>query len=113
MSDTTIDLKDTYQKTTLTNFEVIELGAALLSWMLTVQRLGHASPASVLDYTKNAALFDTPSPLIVRDFVAWTSGRKDAAPGCEERLRGLVEDARLEDNAVANLSEILSGPRSA
>jgi hypothetical protein len=112
MSNTTIDLTDKYQQTTLTNYEVLELGAALLSWMLTVERLGHASPASVLDYTGNTDMFDSPSPLIVRDFVAWTSGRKDVVPGCEERLRSLVAATDLEKNAVLNMAHILTASAS-
>ena len=59
-------------------------GDALAGWISTTALLGHTSPAGALDYLH-------PQPgtaqAFVADFVAWTSGRKDMAPGCEVRLR--------------------------
>jgi hypothetical protein len=102
-----ICLTEKYGATTLSNAEVFGIGESLLSWMSAVTRLGHSSPASTLDYTKDPWNVDSPFPLIVRDFVAWTSGREELAPGCEERLRSLVECADLDRHASSSIGKRL------
>ena len=101
MDDFSIDLREKYGATTLTNGEVFEVGQAFFGWLSAVARIGHDSPGSTLDYTVDPK-WETPAPFIMRDFVAWTSGRKHLAPGCEERLRGLIEAAELDLAASAN-----------
>lgn len=89
-----IDLTAQYGVTKLTNAEVYGIGEALLSWIGAVTQLGHASPEGTLDYTRGP--MDNPCAYIVRDFVAWTSGRVDTVPGDpEERLREFVVEADL------------------
>lgn len=73
-----------------------ERGLALDAWVANVVLLGHASPSGGLDYTHPE---EGSATAFIKDFVAWTCGRKHTAPGCEERLRefGAVEArARLE-----------------
>lgn len=60
-------------------------GMALENAIATTCALGHSSPGGLLDYTKHRG--DHSAEDFVRDFIAWTSGRKRLAPGCEERLR--------------------------
>jgi hypothetical protein len=107
---TTIDLEADIPGARLTHGEVYEIGAALLSWVAMVGRLGHTSPASTLDYTRE--LGSIPA-LIVRDFVAWTSGRTDKVPGePSERLAELVAKAGWEPLLLASLNDSLAGVRA-
>lgn len=93
--------------TSLSHFEVFSVGHAVIDWIMTVQRLGHASPASTLDYT--TGLGDMFS-MIVRDFVAWTCGREDMVPGDpKERLYAWIETAGWEQYAVERLAIHLDG----
>ena len=73
-------------------------GSALEGWIAATAQLMHASPGSTLDYMH-------PQPgsagAFVQDFVAWTSGRGDMSPGCEDRLRGWgLKEARLRMDAL-------------
>lgn len=105
-ADTTIDLADNWGATTLTNAEVFGVGDALISWMGMVGQLGHASPASTLDYTRGP--MDNVFAYVVRDFVAWTSGRTDTVPGDpEERLREWAAEARLGDEFAERISRAM------
>ncbi len=106
------DLGDKYGDTTLINYEVFIIGEAVLKWMNAVTQLGHESPASTLDYTTNAASLDLGS-LIVRDFVAWTSGRVEMAPGCQERMREIVADSGLGAHQAGVIGEFLKEVKSA
>ena len=65
-------------------------GEALQTWIATTTLLGHTRPGHTLEYVH---VEEWTAMAFVRDFVAWTSGRKSLAPGCEERLRewGMVE----------------------
>jgi hypothetical protein len=62
-----------------------ERGEALAAWIASTALLGHTRPGNTLDY------MPTPEPwsaqAFIRDFVAWTSGREQYAPGCADRLR--------------------------
>lgn len=111
----TMDLSEKYGKTTLSNYEVFGLGESLLAWMGTVTRLGHESPGSTLDYTVGAWT-DNIFAYVIRDFVAWTSGRTKLVPDCEERIRGYIADADLDGHlaarAEAALLPFLEGRRS-
>ena len=59
-------------------------GLALSNWIASTVLLGHASPGSTLDYVHVEPGTDA---AFLKDFVAWTSGRKTLAPGCDDRLR--------------------------
>lgn len=101
MSDTTIDLVDNIPGANITYAEVLEIGTALLNWTASVGRLGHASPGSTLDYTR---VLDSIPALIVRDFVAWTSGRTHLVPGDPaERLNQLLAAAGWEAMVVDSM----------
>ena len=102
-----IDLAAKYGETTLSNYEVFMLGQALVNWIGLVGRLGHASPASTLDYTTNPEAM-TLGTLVLRDFVAWTSGRTDLVEGCEERLREWAEAADIDGHLARSLNEVLA-----
>lgn len=106
MSDTTIDLADNIPGANITYYEVLGIGSAVLSWVVMVGRLGHTSPASTLDYT--GSIPDL-SGLIVRDFVAWASGRTDKVPGDpSERMKELVAAAGWEQLLVEG-PDVMSG----
>lgn len=106
-----IDLDANYAAANVTNGELLEIGAALMGWVTMVGRLGHTSPASTLDYT---GTLDSIPALIVRDFVAWTSGRTGTVPGDPEaRLKQLVQAAGWERVIVDRLDEILTDERRA
>ena len=94
----------------LSHFEVFSIGHTVLNWGLTVQRLGHASPASTLDYTTGIQdLFG----LVVRDFVAWTSGRTGMVPGdCRERFLAYLAAANWETHAIDGIPTRLQGQAS-
>jgi hypothetical protein len=75
-------------------FEAAQRGDVLAGWISATAQLGHASPGMSLDYMPTPEPFSAQA--FVHDFVAWTSGRKSFAPGCEERLRKWgIEEARL------------------
>ena len=76
--------------TTVSDGDLMAIGATLLNVVVTVRQLQHASPASSLDYMTS---LDSDAGHIVRDFIAWTSGRKGLAPGCEDRLIGYVDQS--------------------
>ena len=59
-------------------------GIALRNWVATTVLLGHASPGSTLEYVDVEPWSDS---ALIKDFVAWTSGRKHLAEGCDARLR--------------------------
>ena len=84
MTDQTPPVARPIGDTTVTPLQLMDLGAKLLNAAATVELLGHASPGSALDYWH--------ADSFVRDFVAWTSGRKHMAEGCEERVRQYVKD---------------------
>lgn len=91
----------------MSNIEVLGIGSAVLNWAEAVHRLGHASPASTLDYT--TTLNDL-SALIVRDFVAWTCGRENTVPGDpRERLMALLEAADWQTVVAEKIGAKLSG----
>ena len=73
-------------------------GNSLMGWIASTVQLGHASPGSTLDYIH-------PEPwsshAFVADFVAWTSGRKQTRPGCEERLREWGDEEAQQRTASA------------
>lgn len=108
MSDFTHEA-DTAPMPNVTDLALI--GAALWSWVAAVNRHGHASPASTLDYTTCVPgdLDASAATFIVRDFVAWTSGRKHLAPGCEERLRSYVVRCGWQDQAESAMAEAVLG----
>jgi hypothetical protein len=95
-----LDLSAKYGETTFSNYEIYMIGEALVCWMGTTARLGHSSPGSVLDYTKNPELLGL-GGLIVRDFVAWTSGCVDKSEGCETRMRELIASSALDTHLAA------------
>jgi hypothetical protein len=103
-----LDLDAKYGSTTLSNTEVFMLGEALLVWLGTCIRLGHASPGSTLDYTTSPEHLSL-GGLIVRDVIAWTSGRVELAPGCEQRVRDLMEAADIEQHFADQVGQILGG----
>lgn len=104
MSETTsIDLAAKYPGTDISNAEVFGLGIALLNSVGAVIRIGHASPASTLDYW---GMVTGTSDAMLRDYVAWTSGRKDTVvpDGSADRLRKIVQDSgwlRQQEESVA------------
>lgn len=102
-----IDLAAPFGDTNLTNLEVFMVGEAVFNWLTAVTRLGHTSPGATLDYATHAAELGI-GVLIVRDFVAWTSGRVDKVPGCEERLRELAQNADLDGAAAKKVSALLA-----
>lgn len=67
------------------------IGAQVLNNVGSVMALGWTSPASSLDYTHHRE--DDFTQNIVRDYIAWTSGRKAKNPGAEERLRSYVTES--------------------
>lgn len=96
-----------YAESNMSNFEVLGIGAAVLSWVSTVGRLGHTSPASTLDYTGS---IDDLSGLIVRDFVAWSSGRLNTVPGDPAvRLKQLIETGKWDDVQLAKINRFMRG----
>lgn len=109
---TGLDLAERYGETTLTNLEVYGIGSAVVRTLGAVCRLGHSSPASLLDYLTDPGVLDT-SALIVRDLVAWTAGRGDLVPGCEDRLRGLVAAADVDSELATSVGLRLTERRSA
>lgn len=66
------------------------LGEGVLNAVGTTVTLGHMNPANSLDYTLQPGPEDHVSIHILRDLLAWTSGRKFLSPGCHERLTGWV-----------------------
>lgn len=103
-----VDMAAKYGHTTLSNFEVFALGDALLSWMGTVARLGHSSPGSVLDYTKGGFTTNL-FAYVIRDFVAWTSGRVDLVPDCEDRIRQYIAQADLDKHLANKGADVMGG----
>lgn len=97
------------EHTDLTYIDLAHIGAALLTAVTTVARLGWASPGSWLDY---ADPLGDPHSLIVRDFVAWTSHRKSMAEGCGERLRAFVEQSGWTTHVLIEANQLLYQRRS-
>jgi hypothetical protein len=90
--------------TDVTYGDLALLGASVLSTISSVAIHGWASPGSSLDYT--GQLTD-PHSMIVRDFVAWTSHRKGLAEGCDERLRGYVDESGWTVHLLSQMSTLL------
>jgi len=90
--------------TTVSNGDLMAIGMVLLNVVVAVERAGHASPASTLDYLSGLDLLDgneSAAGHIVRDFIAWTCGRKDMAPGCDERLKTFTHASGWHMQAVS------------
>lgn len=82
--------------TELKVLDIYLLGEAVLNAVGTCVLLGHANPAnSILDYTAEPGDYDHVSKHILRDLLAWQSGRVAMSPGCEERLRAWVAEEWL------------------
>lgn len=88
-----------------TVLDIYLVGEAVLNTINIVHTLGHTSPASTLEYTAGA----TPHTAIVRDFVAWTSGRKQLAPDCEENLRTLNQDSGWHRRGADRIGSQMAG----
>lgn len=90
--------------TTFRVLEVYLLGEQLLNWINVTSTLGHTTPGHSLEYIP-------PSGEIwrdmLRDFVAWTSGRKGLAPGCDDRLLSHIADSGWSRLAAERMSEQL------
>lgn len=95
--------------TDITALEVFMLGQAFLGWLATTQMLGHDSPGNSLEYVHLDAESGS-CPKIMRDFVAWTSGRKRFAPGCDERLAAFILDTKW---AAAKMGAFVASAESA
>jgi hypothetical protein len=97
MNDTvTLDRKDAQA---LLNMALI--GNAVQAFVANCAMFGHASPAGTLDYWHAEPWT---ADAFVKDFVAWTSGRRHMAEGCEDRLREWgLEEARIRMNRVGEL----------
>lgn len=78
--------------TPLVNYDLLLIGTVLLNSIGTTLTLGHTRPGNTLDYTRPHDESDHISLHIVRDFIAWTSGRVSLAPGCEERQRAWIAE---------------------
>ena len=80
-----------------------ERGQALAGWIAATSLVGHSRPGNTLDYMPAAE--PGSGDAFVRDFVAWTSGRFDYAPGCEDRLReyGMQEAANRAGRVAEEL----------
>lgn len=107
MSGDVIDLTEKYGHTTLSNAEVWMMGQAFYTWVGATCRLGHSSPGSTLDYTTNPEALSLPA-LIMRDFVAWTSGRVNLAEDCEQRLRELNDNAQVDSHLAQVIDEAIA-----
>lgn len=79
------------------------IGAQVLSNVGSVMALGWTSPSSSLDYTHHRD--DNIAQNIVRDYIAWTSGRKAKNPGAEERLRAYVTSSGWQRHQFAQMAE--------
>lgn len=78
---------------TFSDSDLMAIGMVMLNIVASVQQHGHASPASTLDYLSGLDLLDgneSAAGHIVRDFIAWTCGRTDMSPGCDERLKAYI-----------------------
>lgn len=93
-----------YADTEFSGIEIFMLGEALLSWVSTIKRLGHTNPSALLDYTHPTGVIWHD---ILRDFVAWTSGRTNLAPGCADRLRDHAADSGWDDFVTRRMVEAL------
>lgn len=93
------------------DIDIYLIGKALLNWVATTVQVGHSSPGMTLDYVHlDDSLGDeSAAPLIVRDFVAWTSGRQHLAEGAEERLRRWIELSGYQFAAVQRVAALASG----
>lgn len=91
-------------KTDFLNFEVYAIGQTLLNTINSVVVLGWSSPGSSLDYTHDNG---TVGNDLVRDFIAWTSGRKALAPGCEDKLRQHIIDSGWQAYIQDGMSALL------
>jgi hypothetical protein len=90
------------------------IGATVLNIVAAVQQLGHTSPASTLNYMTWVDALDgeeSAASYILRDFIAWTCGRKEMSPGCDDRLKAYVNQsgwAQRSSDSVAR--ELYSQP---
>jgi len=99
---------------TMTRSEAVNLaisaqrGEALSAWIAATALLGHTKPGHTLEYMPTAEAWSAGA--FIRDFVAWTSGRENLAPGCADRLRewGMVESGLRMTRVSNDLG--LSGP---
>ena len=87
--------------TPLHMLDLFLLGEAVLNSVGACLTLGHASPANVLDYTPQPVETDHVSQHILRDLLAWTSGRNDLSPGCVERISAWVRTEWLPHQMAA------------
>ena len=101
----TYDLSQQYGGTEFTAAEVLLLGEAVLNWINATATLGHASPGNTLDYVPLSRC-NLIGEQVLRDFVAWTSGRTDLAPGCDERLRELIRDSGWSELAGRRFEQV-------
>lgn len=108
---TSLDLSAKYGETTLSNFEVFMMGEAFYRWVGATITLGHSSPGMALDYTKRDEAMGLPG-LIMRDFVAWTSGRTHLVEGAEERLRELFATSNFGADMAERVGAALSDARA-
>lgn len=94
----------------ITDADLNAIGRALLNTVSAVIQLGHASPASLLDYLDaiHPNMEGHFAPLIVKDFVAWTSGRISESPKCEERLTEFVKQSGWYRDVVNSIGQRLS-----
>lgn len=78
-----------FPETDVCPMDLLKIGEALLNSLTTTHMLGHANPGSTLDYTaRNGVMWHD----IVRDTIAWTSGRKHLADGCQERIEHFLTE---------------------
>ena len=92
------------QYTDVTYGDLALIGASLLSVITSVAIHGWSSPGSSLDYTHSLS---DPHSMIVNDFVAWTSHRKNLAEGCEERLRTFVDESGWTSHVMNQMAVLL------
>ena len=99
---------------TVSDGDLMAIGTTLLNIVATVQRHGHASPGSTLDYMTGLDLLDgeeSAAGHILRDFIAWTSGRKALSPGCDDRLKAYVNQSGWAQQALDRTTTARRRPR--
>lgn len=87
------------------------IGAAVLNSVCTTFHIGHASPGMTLDYLHSLDTLgddESAAPTIVRDFVAWTSGREDVVPGARDRLEQFIVASGWYREQVGRMGELMS-----
>lgn len=95
--------------------DIYLIGKALLNMVVVTVQLGHVSPGMSLDYIhlNDIEEGESAAPMIVRDFVAWTSGRQHLAEGAEERLRAWIQQSGYWASSMNTVADTLSPPVSA